>query len=314
MIAIIGCGLWGMNIVRTLSEMKILSAICDADSARCAQVSQKFHVPILTFSEILTNQHIKGVVLSVPACKHVEMASAVLNAGKHVWIEKPMALTLNDAQHVFALAQEKNLQILVGHVVRYHGAFEKMLLLIHSGEIGNILYIDCVRQNWGRVCPEEKDVLWSLAVHDISLVLALMLQSFPVKVMRYVQSCVQGGDQGMLLLKFETGVQARITSSWCYPIKEQRCVVTGIKGSVVFDDTRPDGEELYIVKHDISKTRPFLSSQEIVAIAYDYRKQPLTRQCEAFINAISSGVSVPTCGLEALSGIKILSSAEEIIL
>ncbi|GAJ45988.1 putative oxidoreductase [Holospora elegans E1] len=197
MIAVVGCGLWGENIVRTLSEMKKLSAVFDEDDEKCSKLSQAFQVPVLTFSQILSSSHIKGVVLSVPAPVHILMACSVLNAGKHVWIEKPMALDLKQAQDVCSLAKEKSLQILVGHVIRYHGAFEKMLALVQSKAIGDILYIDCIRNNWGRVSPGEKDALWSLGVHDISLILALTSQR-PIKALRYVQSCLQGGDQGIL--------------------------------------------------------------------------------------------------------------------
>ncbi|PPE03167.1 Gfo/Idh/MocA family protein [Holospora curviuscula] len=312
MIAVVGCGLWGTNILRTLSEMRVLEAICDEDSTCSSNRSQCFQVPALTFPQILENDRIQGVVLSIPAPLHAKMALLVLSSGKHVWIEKPMALNLQDAKNICALADENNLQVLVGHVIRYHGAFEKMVTLIHAQEIGEILYIDCIRNNWGRVCPWEKDALWSLGVHDISLVLSLMAQR-PVKALRYVQSCVQGGDQGMLLLKFKNGVHARIFSSWCYPIKEQRCVVVGSQGSLVFDDMNPDGQELRLLRHDILKNPPFLSSQTSLILEYDYHTLPLRRQCEAFVKAISTGTPVLTPGQEALWGIEILTTAQEIM-
>ena len=267
----------------------------------------------MTFSQILSTESIQGVVLSVPVPMHAQMAHLVLNSGKHVWIEKPMTLDVEEAKSICALAHKNHLQVLVGHVIRYHGAFEKMLALVQSQEIGNILYIDCIRNSWGRVCPWEKDVLWSLGVHDISLVLALMEQR-PRKAVRYVQSCLQGGDQGILFLKFNHGIHARISNSWCYPIKEQRCIVTGTQGSLVFDDMHPNGQELHLFRHHILQEPPFLSPHVPYIMEYDYSTSPLHRQCEAFVKAIRTVASVLTPCQEALLGIEILSTAEEIIL
>ena len=313
MIAVVGCGLWGENILCTLSDMGTLTAVCDEDNVRSFQAAQRFQVKALTFSQILTTEDIQGVVLSVPAPMHAQMAHEVLNSGKHVWIEKPMTLDLQEAKSICALAHKNHLQVLVGHIIRYHGAFEKMLSLIRAQEVGNILYIDCIRHNWGRVCPWEKDVLWSLGVHDISLVIAVMEQR-PEKTLRYMYSCLQGGDQGMLLLKFNQGIQARIFSSWCYPIKEQRCIVTGTRGSLVFNDMNPNGQELHLFQHAILQEPPFLSPQVCRRVEYDYATSPLRRQCEAFVKAIHTGISALTSCQEALLGMEILTTAEEIIL
>ena len=310
MIAVVGCGLWGMNIVRTLKKLGNLCAICDESLEKSTQVSQEFAVPALTFQEILENTEILGVVLSVPVPLHTDFASQALRAGKHVWIEKPMTLTVEDAEHICALATQYARKVLVGHVIRYHDAFQEMVRNIEHGVIGTLLTIDAVRNGWGRVCPWEKDALWSLGVHDVSMVLRLTKQSV-IRARRYTQNYVQGGDQVSLFLQFDQGLNAKILSCWAYPIKEQRCIATGTEGSLVFDDTAPEGRELILYRHTLSDTPPFLSAQQQEYVSYRQNSSPLTNECQHFIQAITQGTPIDTSCQEALEGIHILSYAED---
>lgn len=309
MIAVVGCGLWGINIIRTLSELKHLYAVCDINSIRENDIAKTFHTSPMKFDDILKDPSILGVVLSVPVPLHASMALAAIHAGKHVWIEKPMTLNVQEAQKICATAKEKNVQILVGHVVLYHGAFQVMNSIVKAGEIGKILHIDCVRHSWGRVCPWEKDALWSLGIHDISLILALVNRPV-LRARKCIQSYV--GDQGTLFLTFDNEITAKISSSWCYPIKEQRCVVIGSCGSLVFDDTKEDGQELAWYRHHISQEPPFLSSQEMHYVPYDTSASPLKKECQAFITSIKKNISPQTSCEDALLGIEILARAEEI--
>lgn len=311
MIAVIGCGLWGMNIIRTLSKLENLCAVCDENLEKSAQVGRDFSVPSLSFHEILEHKEILAVVLSVPVPFHVELASKAIQAGKHVWIEKPMTLTVEEAEYICALATEHNRKVLVGHVVRYHDAFQEMVRHLESGVIGNVLTIEAVRRGWGRVCPWEKDALWSLGVHDVSMVLRMTDQSV-IRAKRYTQNYVQGGDQVTLFLEFDQGVNAKILSSWAYPIKEQRCVVTGTEGSLVFDDTAPEGTELTLYRHTFCETAPFLSTQHQEHLPYRQNSSPLANECHHFIHAILHNTPIDTSCQEALLGIRILSQAEEI--
>jgi predicted dehydrogenase len=310
MIAVVGCGLWGMNIVRTLAKLGNLCAVCDEDLEKGAQLSHDFSVPLLSFSEILDNKEILGVVLSVPVPLHVAFASKALQAKKHVWIEKPMTLAVEEAEHICDLATQYHRKVLVGHVVCYHDAFQEMVRNVKSGTIGDVLTIDAVRRGWGRVCPWEKDALWSLGVHDVAMVLRLTDQSV-LYAKRYTQNYVQEGDHISLFLEFSHGVHAKIVSSWAYPIKEQRFIVMGTKGSLVFDDTAPEGQELILYRHTLCDTPPFLSAQRREYLPYRENSSPLTNECQHFVQAIIHDTPIDTSCQDALLGIRILSQAKE---
>jgi predicted dehydrogenase len=310
MIAVVGCGLWGMNIIRTLAKLGNLCAVCDEDLEKGTQVSQDFSIPLLSFAEILDNKEILAVVLSVPVPFHVEFASKALQAEKHVWVEKPMTLTVEEAEYICDLATQYHRKVLVGHVVCYHDAFQEMVRNVKSGTIGDIVTIDAVRRGWGRVCPWEKDALWSLGVHDVAMVLRLTDQSV-IHATRYTQNYVQEGDHISLFLEFSHGVHAKIVSSWAYPIKEQRCVVIGTKGSVVFDDTAPEGQELILYRHTLYDRPSFLSAQHREYIPYRENTSPLTNECQHFVQAIIHDTPIDTSCQDALLGIRILSQAKE---
>ena len=311
MIAVIGCGLWGMNIIRTLARLEHLCAVCDTDVEKSKRIGDDFSVPSFSFQDILEKKEILGVVLSVPVPFHLEYACQALKAGKHVWIEKPMTLSVEEAEHICALAEAHDRKVLVGHVIQYHDAFQEMLRQIESGAIGNILTVDAVRRGWGRVCPWEKDALWSLGVHDLSMVLRLVNQP-AIKAQRYTQNYVQGGDQITLFLQFMDGIHAKIVSNWAYPLKEQRFVVIGSQGSLVFDDTAPDGKELTLYRHAFSDTPPFIQAEDSQHVAYAYESSPIANECLHFIDSIVHNTPVRTSCQEALQGIQLLSQAEEV--
>ena len=168
-LAVVGCGQWGKNLVRTLYHLGALRALCDTLPEE--ELSDLYGVPFLSFEEILSNADIQGIVLAVPAPLHTSLGLCALKAGKHVLIEKPMALSSTDVQSLIDEAQHQKRVLMGGHLLRYHPAFLILQDWVSKGKLGRLLFIDAYRQTFGRVCfSEKKDCL--------SRILALLVLGF----------------------------------------------------------------------------------------------------------------------------------------
>jgi len=234
-IAIIGAGYWGKNLVRNFAELGVLSAICDSNANSLRQFSDKY--PGIKLSEshidIFNNKTIAGVIIATPAVTHYELTKQALIAGKHVFVEKPLALNLSDAEELVALSIKENLVLMVGHLLEYHPAVTKLKQLIDDGALGKINYIYSNRLNLGKVRNEE-NILWSFAPHDIS-VIRLLLGEEPYEVTSVGVKCLNQEvvDVTVSTLSFKGGVKAHIFVSWLHPFKEQRLIVIGDKKMAV---------------------------------------------------------------------------------
>ena len=163
-IAVVGAGFWGKNLVRNFYELGVLHTICDADKKREGEYRSKYPDTDFTqfFSQVLDDPQIDGVVVSTPASYHYEMAREALLAGKHVFVEKPLALQVDEGKELVKLARERVLVLMVGHILQYHPAIERLKGLIEKGELGKIQYIYSNRLNIGKIRSEE-NILWSFA-------------------------------------------------------------------------------------------------------------------------------------------------------
>ncbi|MFW6129516.1 MAG: Gfo/Idh/MocA family protein [Candidatus Aminicenantaceae bacterium] len=174
-IAVIGCGYWGKNLVRNFYELNALYAICDSEEKILNHLKQKY--PNLTayqdVSRVLADPKIKAVAISTPAATHCDLATQALNAGKDVFVEKPIALNHKEGKELVSLADDKNRILMVGHILEYHPAITKLKHMIDKGELGKINYIYSNRLNLGKFRTEE-NILWSFAPHDISAILNLL--------------------------------------------------------------------------------------------------------------------------------------------
>ena len=164
-IAVVGCGHWGKNLVRNFSDLGSLAAVCDPNAEVAQQYADQYLVKNYSFSEILNDLSIEGVVLAVPAPLHASMAIEVMNAGKHAYVEKPLAMNNLEADRMIASAEENGVQLMVGHLLQYHPIFMALRTLVESGEMGALQYIYSNRLSFGKVRSEE-DVIWSFAPHD----------------------------------------------------------------------------------------------------------------------------------------------------
>src|SRR5690349_7992606 len=246
-VAAIGMGYWGKNLVRNFHELGALSVICDSrESVETENKAQYSNVRFVReYKQVLSDPSIQAVALSTPAVTHYEMAKAALEAGKDVYVEKPLAIEVKQGEELVELAEARGRVLMVGHILRYHPAVVKLQELIQKGELGKIHYLYSNRLNIGKIRTEE-NILWSFAPHDISVMLSL-LNEVPNRV-----TC-QGGaylspqiyDVTMSQFSFPSGVQAHIYVSWLHPVKEQRLVVVGSDKMAVFDDTIDDKLVLY---------------------------------------------------------------------
>ena len=221
-VAVIGCGYWGKNVVRNLHEHGALEAVCDSNNDNLSTMRAQYPTcRALSYNEVLRDDAINAVAIATPAETHAHFVRLSLEAGKDVFVEKPLCLSFDEGQELIALAQENNLILMVGHLLWYHPAILKLQELIRGGELGRLHYIYSNRLNLGKIRREE-NILWSFAPHDVSVVLGL-LGELPDTVH------AQGGnylhqqiaDVTVSLLSFPSGVKAHIFVSWLHPFKEQ---------------------------------------------------------------------------------------------
>ncbi|HDP94359.1 MAG TPA: Gfo/Idh/MocA family oxidoreductase [Candidatus Aminicenantes bacterium] len=312
-LALIGAGNWGRNHLRNLKAMGRLARVIDPDPAVCA-AGKKEH-PELAWStnlkDLWKDDAIHGVVIAAPAVTHADLARRALEAGRHVLVEKPLALTADSGKELTQLAEKKGLSLMVGHVLRYHTAVEKLKAMVDAGELGKIRYIYSNRLNIGRLRTEE-NVLWSFAPHDISLILMLLDDEEPAAV------CAHGGayldpaifDTTLTSLEFSSGVRAHVFVSWLHPFKEQKLVVVGSEQMAVFDDTAKDKLCLYPHRIKWEHGRIPVAQKADFKVVPVEEGQPLRRELEHFCTCVDGKASPLTDGHEAVRVLNVLEQAE----
>ena len=201
--------------------------------------------------DILGDDQIQGVALATPAETHADLAVQAMRSGKDVFVEKPMALSISDAESMQTVAHETGRILMVGHLLEYHPAVLKLRELIHSGELGKINYVYSNRLNFGKVRTEE-NALWSFAPHDVAVILRLLGQS-PIEVSASGGAYLTKGiaDITVSNFRFSDDSRAHIFVSWLHPYKEQRLVVVGDQKMAVFNDVNPFGEKLCVYLHNL---------------------------------------------------------------
>jgi UDP-2-acetamido-3-amino-2,3-dideoxy-glucuronate N-acetyltransferase len=311
-VAIIGCGYWGKNLVRNFHKLKSLYAICDDNPETAESMSKQFHIPYLTFDEILQNKKIDGVVIAVHAVEHYALAKKALLANKHVYVEKPLSLKLSHAKELCELARTKNLRLMVGHLLQYHPAFLKLKEIVQNGDLGRLQYIYSNRLNLGKIRREE-NILWSFAPHDISMILSLAGEMpTDVKAISATHLHKTVADITTTHLTFSTGLAAHIFVSWLHPFKEQKLVIVGEKGMAVFNDEHSWNEKLQLYPHKIEWVggvpSPSKAEVEYIPIKPD---EPLTLECQHFLDCIQTGETPRTDGEEGVRVLEVLYKADQ---
>lgn len=309
-VAAVGCGHWGKNIARNLARLGALHAVCDSNPVAAMRVSSDFSVPALSLEEILNDPSCDAIALASPASLHGEHVRFSLKAGKHVFVEKPLALTVNDGRDLAGLARKKSRVLMVGHLLRYHPHVLKLIDLVKEGYLGQIRRIFARRQGPGRLRTEE-DVLWSFAPHDISLILALLGES-PKKVWAEGTAILAPSvlDMATVHMKFASGVAARVHVSWLNPYKEQKLTVVGSKATAIFDDRADWPDKLLVYQHDIvfRDGRPWKVNTDPIRFRLE-QCEPLHEECSHFLHSVYTGVPPRTDSAEALAVLSILDAA-----
>lgn len=314
-VALIGFGYWGINLARVFSELGVLDTICDSDLNRIKQIKKEYPKinAKLSFKYILENQYINAVAISTPPSSHYELVKEALLSGKDVFVEKPLALTFEDGKELVELAEKNKRVLMIGHILEYHPAVNKLKELIDKGNLGRIHYIYSNRLNLGRFRKEE-NILWSFAPHDISTILMLLGEE-PIKVTAFGGEYLNAGicDTTLTTMEFKNGIKGHIFVSWLHPYKEQRLVVVGSAGMAVFDDLSE--EKLIIYPHHVEwkdgKIPSVYKAERTVAEIE--KKEPLGEELKHFIQCLKSGKRPKTDGNEALRVLKVLESAEQFL-
>ena len=307
-IAIIGCGIWGKNIARNAFELGVLAAVCDSNQQRSKSFSDLFSCPALSFEQILNNSTIAGVIIATNANSHQKLACDVLNAGKHVYVEKPLTLSVRSALLIKKAAIKVQKQVMVGHLLQYHPAYTELKNLVKNGLIGKLQHIQANRLAMGRILKSES-ALFDLCPHDISMILGLVKQ-MPLSIKCQSASHItnSGGDILSSSFNFSKGVTAMMHTSWYSPYKEHRLVVTGNSGSIVFDDTKPLQKKLSLYKDKLTDLGEIIRIDRVDPVFLPVcDSEPLKNEISAFIQVCETGKPAITDIEEALKVQQILS-------
>jgi UDP-2-acetamido-3-amino-2,3-dideoxy-glucuronate N-acetyltransferase len=308
-VAVVGCGHWGKNLVRNFVELGALVAINDPNSELAAQISTQYNVPALGFEAILDGD-CDGVVIAAPAPLHASLSQEAFAAGKHVYVEKPLAMTLEEADAMIDAAAQANRQLMVGHLLQYHPVFARLRDMVKSGTFGDLQYIYSNRLSLGKIRSEE-DVVWSFAPHDISMILSLAgrdAKTVNCEASDILQSGIS--DTANIHITFEDGLKGHVFCSWLHPCKEQKLIVIGDKAMAVFDDTMNWEQKLAIYDHaiDMDATPPVPQKSEV-----RYEKvpqgEPLRAECQYFLDLIDGQADPLTDGAEGRRVLQILAAA-----
>ena len=311
-IAVVGAGYWGENLVRVFNQLGVLGQVCDARAGRLQQLAAKYPgVQTETSLEaVLNDSGLDGVVIATPAETHYGIAKSAMEAGKDVFVEKPMALRSAEVERLMDLAERQQRILMVGHLLEFHPAITRLQQMVENGELGRLEYIYSNRLNWGKVRREE-NALWSFAPHDISVIL-LLLKDLPIQVAAtggaYLQPNI--ADATVSTMLFDRGVRAHLFVSWLHPYKEQKLVVVGEHRMAVFDDVRKTDKlqvfdkKIELVDGQFVVERP---TPQVVPFPSD---EPLALECQHFLECIETRRQPKTDGADAWRVLKVLEASQ----
>jgi predicted dehydrogenase len=311
-LAVIGCGYWGKNLVRNFAQLGTLASICDANGAALEVQTTLCPTARLTprYDDVLADPDIDAVVIATPAAQHFDHARAAILAGKAVFVEKPLALRLEEGRELVRLADARSVVLMVGHVLEYHPAVVLLKELVGRGELGELRYLYSNRLNLGKVRQEE-NILWSFAPHDIAVISSLAAAE-PIAVTATGGSYIQQGivDVTVTDLLFPGGVRAHIFVSWLHPYKEQKLVVVGDRKMAVFDDTAREGKlKIYDKGIEWRAGLPVPRQTAETTLFFD-EAEPLRRECEHFLACVRTSRRPLTDGHSALRVLKVLDASQ----
>jgi len=308
-IAVIGCGVWGRNIVRNFYNLGVLDTVCDIDEENRKKVLEQYPGVKVTsdFKEIINNPEITAVAVVTPSHTHYKMVHAMLDAGKNVYVEKPISTVAQEAKDLTEVANSKGLVLMVGHLLLYHPAVNRLKMLIEEGELGDIVYAQSDRLNIN-FFKNDRSVMWDLAPHDVSM-MSYVTGKDPVRVISAV-GCSSDRNDIMdithLTIEFEGGMVGQISDSWITPRKHVQLLVRGTKATAILDDTVPENKLVVFDNYNKDISQNF---------KLDYLEiEPLKLECQHFINCCETGKKARSDGDNGFMVTTILEQAEKVML
>ena len=308
-IAVLGCGLWGRNVVRNFYNLNALGMVCDLDDDNLAKVKTDYPNVAITkdFHDILNDDNIMGVVVVTPSHTHFKFVKAMLEAGKHVYVEKPISTVAQEARDLADLAESKGLVLMVGHLLLYHPAVNRLKMLIEDGVLGDIVYAQSDRLNINYF-KNDRSVMWDLAPHDVSM-MSYVTGKDPVRVISAV-GCSSDRNDIMdithLTIEFEDGMVGQISDSWITPKKHVQLLVRGTKKTAMLDDT--------VAENKLTIYENFKAGSSEILQPDVLEIEPLKLECQHFISCCETGNKARSDGENGFKVVSILEEAEKVML
>ncbi len=308
-IAVIGCGVWGRNIVRNFYNLGVLEIVCDIDEENLKKVTEQYPGVKVTrdFHDIINNPEITAVAVVTPSHTHYKMVHAMLDAGKNVYVEKPISTVAQEAKDLTEVANSKGLVLMVGHLLLYHPAVNRLKMLIEEGALGDIIYAQSDRLNVN-FFKNDRSVMWDLAPHDVSM-MSYVTGKDPVRVISAVGCSSEQNDImdiTHLTIEFEGGMVGQISDSWITPRKHVQLLVRGTKATAILDDTVQ--EDKLVIYDNFKK-------DTLQNITLDYLEiEPLKLECQHFISCCETGKKARSGGDNGFMVTTILEQAEKVML
>jgi predicted dehydrogenase len=315
-LAVVGYGYWGPNLARNIDacDGATLAAVCDAHEPRRAAAAQLYPAATMVerYDAVLDDPDIDGVVLATPAAGHHQLGREALDAGKHVLVEKPLAMNTRDGIDLVRAAEARGLVLMAGHTFLYEAAVEWLRDSIARGDLGDIAYLYAQRLNLGRI-RSDVNALWNLAPHDVSIALHVLDDRAVAVTARGVDALQPGIEDAVFLdIEFASGALAHVHVSWLDPQKVRRMVVLGTRRMVVYDDVSRDQA---ITVHDrgfdpLPGEGGFQMRDGGAHVVDLERPEPLALECADFVDSIRTGREPRTSGRRALEVVRVLEAAQ----
>ena len=316
-VGVAGLGYWGPNLARNFAALPgvDLCWLCDASEQVRARLAPLYPDAQLTDSldDLLADDRLDAVVLATPVPTHAELAVRVLQAGKHCFVEKPLAQSVADAERAVAAAEEAGRLLMVGHLLEYHPGVRRLKELADTGELGEIHYVYGNRLNLGKLRADE-NALWSLGAHDVSVLLFLLGEE-PSAVEARGESYMRPGVEDVVFcfLRFPSGRSAHLHLSWLDPHKERRFTVVGAKKMATFDDMAIEGKLTVYDKgfdEDTGNYGEYITRSGDVWSPRLPNAEPLRLECSHFIECIRSGETPQSDGRSGLRVVRVLEGLQ----
>jgi len=316
-VGVAGLGYWGPNLARNLAAIEgcELAWLCDASAQARERQGAAFPGARIAddLDEMLADAELDAVVLATPVPTHADLAIRALQAGKHCFVEKPLALTAADAQRACEAAERSGKILMVGHLLEYHPAVARLKRLVEDGELGSLYYVYGNRVNLGKLRAEE-NALWSLGAHDVSVVLHLIGEE-PVECHAHGESYVRQGVQDVVFcyLRFPSGQVAHLHLSWLDPHKERRITVVGSKRMATFDDMQIERKLTVYDKgfdEDVSSYGEYITRAGESFSPRIPNAEPLRLECEHFVECVRTGATPRSDGRSGVRVVRVLEALQ----